>query len=429
MQKNLSFEATCIDITTEGFGVVKYEDFVIFVANLLPQEKALIKVVSVKKNYGYGIILKLIASHVQRVNPKCNIYNKCGSCTLQHCDYELQAQLKQQWAATLLSEFGNVEPLIKAEKTERYRNKIQVPFKDGQLGYYRSRSNDIIPFEDCLLQSALSNEILFFIRDYLLKNDLDIYFRHLMLRHNHDESSYLIILIVNKDISKKLNELCALLIAKYSIIKGIVLNINQRSDNVILGDKDIILYGIPYIEDELCKLTFRIGIHSFYQIHHQQCLKLYNCIAEVLKPQKDEILLDLYCGIGTIGLSMAHKVKELIGVEIIPEAIANARHNASLNKINNAQFYCDDITKNYDKYLNDVDIVVVDPPRKGLSNALIQELNNHDIKRLVYVSCNPHTLKRDLKLLQESYNIDRIIPCDMFPNTNHIECVVLLSKA
>jgi len=428
--KNQILKLECIDITDEGYGVCKDSGLVIFVREMLVGEVANVKIIKEKKNYCFGIIDELLISSPYRVNSSCPIASKCGGCDLRHLEYRKQCELKESLLKDYLKKENldiEVKPIIKADITDKYRNKVQIPVKDHHFGYYRNHSNDIVELDYCLSQSDNINQIYAYLKEELLLNNLDTNLRHLLFRENK-KGEVMLVYIASKDISKELENLNEKLLNKFPQIISIILNINKRNDNVILGKEAILLKGQNYLQDELNGLTFQMNYNSFYQINALQAEKLYQKVKELANIDKNTKALDLYCGIGTITLSLADQVKEIIGVEIIPQAIDNAKINAKLNNIDNVKFYCDDAAKDYQKYLKDIDLLIVDPPRKGISVDLINYLNNSNVSQIIYVSCNYKTLIRDLKLLQESYSFDCIYPLDMFPNTLHIENIVLLSK-
>ncbi|MBR2802452.1 MAG: 23S rRNA (uracil(1939)-C(5))-methyltransferase RlmD [Erysipelotrichaceae bacterium] len=430
--KNEIVRCICTDMTVEGHGIARNEGgLVLFVKGLLTGEEADVKIISHKKNVAYAIIDRLITPSPYRCESACPVAYKCGGCDLRHMSYEGQLQYKKKTVENTLHSAGlslKVRDVIGADLLDRYRDKAQVPFHDGALGYYRRFSNDIVEEKDCLLQSERVNAILQCVKEEALKDHLAASFRHILVREGKKTNEIMVGLIVREDISKRTDRLVRVLTEHFPQIVSVILNINTRNDNVILGEKEILLYGRDYLEDELDGLRFRISFRSFYQIHPYQAEKLYAVVRELGEVSKEDRVFDLYCGIGTISLYLARYAKEVIGIEIVDAAVKNAEENAKLNGIENARFYCRDAKEDLRPYLKDCDLLVVDPPRKGLAPRLIESLKEIPVKKIVYVSCNAATFARDLKLLEGHYEISEVQPVDMFPQTVHIETVCALSK-
>ncbi len=427
--KNDIVDLKCIDITNEGQGVCKKDGLVVFVKEMLPDEEGQIKIIKEKKNLAYGIIDNLKVKSKYRIMPKCPISSKCGGCDFGYVDYGYQLQLKKN---ILESTFKNmnldlkIKDVIAADNPNNYRNKVQIPVNNHLFGFYRNYSNDIVEFDECNCQSELSNKIFNTLKKIILDLKIDDYFRHLIIKHAKGSNEVMIGLVVKDFNISGIEELVKEVTNRYREIKSIILNLKERDDNVILGEKEKTIFGNNYIVDYALGLKFRISLKSFYQINYEQMHKLYDLILDLAKIDKDIKVLDLYCGIGTISLYLAKYAKEVFGVEIVKEAIINAKANAEINNINNAYFYLDDANNDMNKYLKDVDVVVLDPPRKGLNKQLIDSLINSGIKKIVYVSCNPATLARDLNYFKDYYDISDINPVDMFPYTKHVECVTIL---
>ena len=295
------------------------------------------------------------------------------------------------------------------------------------MGFYRKYSNDIVEFDDCYLESKTANLIFKELKDYLLTHNLDKNIRHILIKHAMGTDEVMVALIVNS-FEDDYSKLVSYITNKFEQIKSFILNLNNRKTNVILGDEEKILYGKDHIIDEFDGIKVKISLKSFYQVNRNQMLKLYGLIKELSEVKNTDGVLDLYCGIGTISLYMARFAKKVYGVEIVKEAVENAKDNAKLNNIDNAEFVLADASKDMDQYLINKDLVIVDPPRKGISRELISSLIKNNVPKIVYVSCNPATLARDLELLKEYYDISDIHPVDMFPFTVHTECVVALNR-
>jgi len=436
MKKNDVVVGVCSDYSAQGFGVVKIDGFCVFVKGLLLEEKARIKLVSLKKTYGYGIIEELLEVSKHRVEEKCRIASICGGCQLQHMSYEAQLQFKQNQMESLFERNGFdivINPILAAKEEWRYRNKVQVPFgedKDGHLtyGFYRSHSNEIIPFEDCLVQSKTSNELLMEIQKQLKNISKRNELRHVLIKHMTTTNEVMIVFVV-REVFDELNLLVAQLIIQFPQIKSCIANINTRNDNVILGDKEVLLYGGNHIKDTLCGKEFLLSAKSFYQINHAQTERMYEYVMEVADIQKNDVVLDLYGGIGTMGIIASAKAKKVISVEIVKEAIDDGKKNAEINHVDNIEFFLGDVKDFMEEYDERVEVVLIDPPRKGIDVETITSILRINPKRIVYVSCDPQTLMRDLKLFTESdYELISVQPIDLFIGTVHIECVTLLNR-
>ena len=435
VKKNEIVIGTCVDYSNQGFGMVKIEGFCIFVKNLMKGEKAKIKVTALKKNYGYGIINELLVSSHNRALEKCGIASICGGCQLQHMDYEEQLAFKQTIIEKLL-ERNQIEttlhPIIEAKEQYRYRNKVQVPFgfdSKGEFcyGFYRNHSNEIITFSDCFVQSEESNQILKEIYEHLKYNPGNNELRHVLLKQMRGTQEIMVVFIARTYIIG-LDELVTILVEKYPNIKSCILNINTRNDNVILGEKEVLLYGQNYVKDVLLGKSFLLSAKSFYQINSQQTEVLYQKVLSFANIQKDDTVLDLYGGIGTIGILASDYAKKVISVEVVAEAIKNGKENAILNQVTNMEFFHGDVKDFVNECHEKVDIIVVDPPRKGIDAETIKAMIEIEPEKIVYVSCDPNTLVRDLKLLIKEYEIREIQPMDLFPLTIHTEVIVLLQR-
>lgn len=429
--KNEIIRLECVDITVDGQGVCKKDGLVVFVKEMIPGEVADVKIIANKNTLAFGIIDKLIVASPFRIKPDCPISYKCGGCDYRYISYDYQLELKKQ---ILVSTYKNADLDVKihdvlgSDDPFFYRNKVQVPVRDHKFGFYRKFSNDIVEFDKCYVQTELSNIIFDDIKNSLLNKKIDQYFRHILIKHARGTDEVMVGFIVKDFNIPKIDEVTDELTTKYSQIKSVILNLNTRNDNVILGDEEKILFGREYIVDEFDGLKFKISLKSFYQINYHQMQKLYATARDLANVNKDTRLLDLFSGIGTISLFMAKYCKEVTGVEIVKAAVENAKDNAKLNNITNATFYLDDARCDLSKYLKDKDVLIVDPPRKGLSKELIDSIIKTNIEKIIYISCNPATQARDLNLFKEHYNFSDIYPVDMFPFTTSCETVCLLSK-
>ena len=424
--KNEILQAKCIDMSVDGQGIAKAGDLVIFVKGMIVGEVANVKIIAEKKNYAFGIIDKLIVESPYRIKSDCPISYKCGGCDYRYINYDYQLKLKKDVLINTLNGF-EVNDIIKDNNPYYYRNKVQIPVKDHQMGFYRKFSNDVVVFDDCLIESKVANEILADLKVILVEKKLDKNIRHIVIKHANGTNEIMICFVCNT-FNIKFDEVIDYLIKKYEDIKSILINLNDKDTNVIIGNESKTLYGKDYIYDIFDGIKVKISLKSFYQVNYNQMLKLYATIKELSNINENDDVLDLYCGIGTISLYIARFAKHVTGVEIVEQAVINAKDNAKLNDINNADFILADASKNMDEYIKDKDLVIVDPPRKGISKELINSLIENKVKKIVYVSCNPATLARDLNLLKDNYDIGIIQPVDMFPWTVHVETVVLMSR-
>ncbi len=433
----------CVDFTFDGQGLAKDNSGrTYFVPSLLIGEEADIEVLYHKKDFDVGKINKIIKFSPYRVTPKCPCATACGGCSFQNLDYKKEIEYKRKVAINTIKSIAKVDAnssqVFGMKEPYYYRNKIQVPFgydKQRRLvyGFYKFKSHDIIPISECVIEDESHVEILKTIKELMLSFKIDAYqedyqkgiLRHVLLRVGKVSKEIMVVLVVSSLRFPSKRNFVKALIEKCPQITTVVFNENPRKTNVILGEKEEIAYGKGFIFDELLGVKFKISAKSFYQVNHDQCEVLYSHAIKKAKLGKEDKILDAYCGIGTIGLIVSKKVKEVFGVEIVKEAIIDAKENAKLNNIKNANFIC----KDAGDYLveNKFDCVFVDPPRKGLDSKFLDSLIKSKVKKIIYISCDVGTFSRDLKILKDYYNIDSIDFVDMFPRTYHIETVASLS--
>lgn len=450
VQKNQQIELTFEDLTHDGSGVGKVNGYPLFVPYALPGETAKVKVIKVNKKYGFGRLVEVTKKSEHRVDPPCNVFYKCGGCQIQHLDYEMQLEMKRNQVKNALKKIGHIEgipihPTIGMEDPWRYRNKVQIPVgtKNGELitGFYRMRSHDIIDdMERCIITEEANDEMIDVVRE--IANDLGIpaydeinhrgVLRHIMVRSGKVTKQLMVVIVTRKEKVPQLDELVSILKEKHPEITSIIQNINPDKTNVILGRKTKVLHGEEYIYDEIDGVRFAISAKSFYQVNPIQTEKLYKKALEYADLSGNETVIDAYCGIGTISLFLAQKAKKVYGVEIVPEAISDAKENAKLNNMDNVEFFVGQAEKVMPWWQAQglkPDVIVVDPPRKGCDEDLLHAVLQMKPKRIVYVSCNPSTLARDLKILEEGgYKTREAQPVDMFPQTMHIEVVTVLEE-
>lgn len=450
LRKNEIYRSTITDYTTEGSGVCRIDGMAVFVPDSAVGDTADIRILKAAKNYAYGKIEKIITPSKDRCEPDCDVFRKCGGCTFRHISYEAELAFKQKRVTDTLTRIGGIPaelvmPIVGAEKINGYRNKAQLPLtvdKEGRIcaGFFAARSHRVIPLEECALQSPLFDQVLKVFLEWANEEKIPVYdevrhtgiLRHLYMRHGGKTDELMVCVVINADSVRGEKRLVEKLCSSFGSLKTVVININKEKTNVITGKQNRVIYGSGYITDRLCGLEFRISPLSFYQVNRDQAERLYGIAAEFAGTNKGETLLDLYCGTGTIGLSMADRAGKLIGVEIIPQAIEDAKLNAQRNGISNAEFICADAARAAHRLSREgirPDCIIVDPPRKGCDRELISVIEEMNPKRVVYVSCDPATLARDVKIFGEKgYTVHKAVPVDMFPRTGHVESVVLLTK-
>ncbi|MFS0674509.1 23S rRNA (uracil(1939)-C(5))-methyltransferase RlmD [Ornithinibacillus sp. 179-J 7C1 HS] len=450
VKKNETVTIRFEDLTHEGNGVGKIDGYPLFVPYGLPGEEATVKVVKVNKNFGFGKLLEVNNPSPERVEPPCDVFYKCGGCQVQHMSYNLQLSMKQQQVKNVLRKIARLEhvpvhPTIGMEDPWRYRNKVAIPVgeKDGELitGFYQMRSHQIIEDMDtCVVQEDLNDRMVEAVRRIANRVGIESYdekshtgvLRHIMVRTGQETKETMIVLITRTKELPHAKEFIRELTETYPNVKSIIHNINSARTNVILGDKTKVLWGQEYIYDSIGPIRFAISAKSFYQVNPTQTKRLYEKALEYAAISEEDTVIDAYCGIGTISLFLAQKAKKVYGVEIVPEAIDDARVNAKLNGMTNTEFEVGTAEEVMPKWKEEglkPDVIVVDPPRKGCDEGLLNAMIEMGPKRIVYVSCNPSTLARDLRILEDGgYETKEVQPVDMFPQSMHIESVAWLEK-
>ncbi len=444
VQKNDYIETIFEDLTHDGAGVAKVEGYPIFVPNGLPGEKAKIKVVKVNKGYGFGKLMEIIEPSPHRIDAPCSIYKECGGCQLQHLSYEGQMLAKEKQVRDVLQRIGKLEDVkvhtvLGMENPWNYRNKSQVPIgeHEGGLigGFYQQRSHQIIDMKTCLIQQEKNDEVVQKIKDICSRNGVRAYneekhkgdLRHIMVRYGAVSGEVMVVLVTRTNELPNKSKIVEEITAAIPEVKSIVQNINSKKTNVILGEQTKVLWGEEVIYDSIGDIKFAISARSFYQVNPEQTKVLYDKALEYAGLNGNETVIDAYCGIGTISLFLAQKAGKVYGVEIVPEAIEDAKRNAALNGISNVEFAvgeAETVIPNWYKEGVQADVLVVDPPRKGCDEKLLQTILDMKPKKVVYVSCNPATLARDLRILEDGgYKTVEAQPVDMFPHTTHVECV------
>lgn len=447
VKKNKEYLVKIIDQGFEGEGIAKIEGFTIFIEGAIKGEKCRILIVKVTSSHAFGKLVEILEKSKYRVEPDCATYKRCGGCNLRHIDYEETLNIKQNTVQNLVNKTLNnkikVEMTVGMGNPYNYRNKAQYPVgfdKSGEpvMGVYAKRTHEIIPMRNCMIQNPVSEKIANVVLGFFIKNNIPIYnekngeglLRHIVIKVGIKTHEIMCILVLNKKELKKEKELIKVLIREFPEIKTIVKNYNMKNTNVILGNENEVIYGDGYIYDELGDYTFKISPLSFYQINPIQTEALYNIAIEMADLKKTDTLFDLYCGIGTIGIFASPYVNRVYGIEIVKQAIEDAKENANINNIRNIEFFAGDVEKVFENVLKEhnvkPDVIFVDPPRKGLDKHTIENILNIKPEKIVYISCNPASLVRDLKLLEESYEIKKIQPVDMFPFTSNVECCAVM---
>lgn len=436
----------CCDLTHQGIGVVKVDNIPYFVNDLLPLEKARIDFEKKESNkFGYGNVIERINDNKNRVSPICKNFLKCGGCDLMHMNYQMQLDFKLNMVNQTFKRLGHLDYQIKeiigADDPYKYRNKVQIPYRlnnKGKVvcGFYQKKSHDIVEFNECFIQSDLMTDISIFVRNLLNEFKISTFneitnkgvFKHLLIRKTSN-NKYMIVFIINGNEKDNglilINKLTDKITTRYSNVESIICNFNYKNNNVILGNEYQCLYGEDYLIENILGLNFKMSHKSFFQINHAQTEKLYNKAIEYANINNNDVVMDCYCGVGTIGLVASKKAKKVIGVEIIPEAIENAKENAKLNNISNVEFIVG-AAEEVIKDLRNIDVLIVDPPRKGIDKKLIDTILNSNIDRLVYVSCDCATMARDLSFLTTKYMMEQGVAVDLFPQTADVETVVSL---
>lgn len=426
-----------IDMNNLGNGVAKIDGKTVFVKSAVPGDLYDIKIIKDRTDFAVAIVANMKSPSEHRVDPICPVYKRCGGCVYRAIDYRTELELKTRTVKSAFAKeglFPEFEDILFG-KDSCYRNKVQYPVSyDRKIGYFAERTHEIVPVTSCLLQDDRFEPILREIKIFIDRNDIPGYdeesgkgvLRHICMRVA--EGGISVCFVINCDNLTHSDELVRVLCEKFPNIASISVSVNKNRDNVILGKSAKLLWGKPTIADRLRGLEFEISPMSFYQVNRDMTEKLYEKATEYADLADGQTLVDLFCGVGTIGMSIIKDKPNarLVGIEIIPEAVENARHNAERNGIKNAAFVCADANA---KEVGDADVIVIDPPRKGCDKQLIERIAQSSCSRVVYVSCNPATLARDCKrFVEHGFSVDRVTPADLFPRTGHVECAALMKR-
>ena len=444
--KNQVYEAEITDYTTEGQGIAHIEGCAVFIPNAIAGERVRLKITLARKTWAVGKITEILEKSPHRVNRECPVAKKCGGCDFWHMDYEEECRLKAQRVKDCLNRIGGESidemPILAAPTCLGYRNKAQYPVASEKgrayAGFFQAGTHQVVENDRCRILPEETDRVKDIVMSYVNKYQVPVYdeltgrglLRHIYVRRGAVSGQILVCLVVNGDGLPKISTL----IDSLKAVPGfatLVLSVNTKKGNAVLGDKFLTLYGPGYIEDTLCGLSFRLSPRSFYQVNHHQAQRLYESAISLAEIGKEDLVLDLYCGVGTITLAMASAAGKVLGVEVIPQAVEDAKDNAARNHIENAEFFCADAgtaALRLEAEGIHPDIITVDPPRKGLSLDAIEAIAKMSPKRLVYISCDPATLARDVALLKErGFEVKKALCADLFPRCSHVETVVLLS--
>lgn len=450
LSKNKEYVVDIVDIGQGGVGIGKYDGFTVFVDGGLINDRIKVRINKSKKNYAVGDIVEIIEESPFRVKRKCSDNLKdCGGCQIQELDYQKQLDIKTNEVKQVISRIGKLEDVVihdtlGMEEPVRYRNKAQFPIQkvnnNPLIGFYKKKSHDIIPTDKCIIQHEINDKIMKIIKTYINAYKVSVYdekthtgvLRHLVTKVGFTTNEVMVILVANGKKLPYLKELASVLEENVPGFKTLVVNVNREKTNVILGRENIVVYGDGKINDYIGELVFEISPLSFFQVNPVQTEVLYNKALEYADLKENDTVFDIYCGIGTISLFLAQKAKKVYGIEIVEDAIKDAKINANLNNLDNVEFYvgkAEEVVPKMYKEGKTANVVVVDPPRKGCDEKVLDTIVSMKPDRVVYVSCNPSTLARDLAYLDErGYKCLEVQPVDMFPHTMHVESVAKLEK-
>lgn len=449
VEKNKEYIVDIIDNGFEGEGIAKVNNFAIFVDGAIKGEKCKILIVKVVSSHAFGKILEVLEPSKHRVEPDCSTYKRCGGCNLRHIDYKETLNIKSEKVQNLvdksLSESIEVKQTIGMKNPYNYRNKAQYPVgrnKKGEaiFGVFAKRTHEIIPIKECKIQKDISYDIAKFVLDQMKVFGVSVYdeksrsglVRHIITKVGIKTDEIMVVIVINgKEMPHELT-LANNIVDRFPNVRTVVKNINTKNTNVIMGDKNETIVGRGYITDKLGEYIFKISPMSFYQVNPIQAEVLYNEAIKGAEITKNDTVCDLYCGIGTIGIFASKFAKKVYGIEIVKQAIEDAKNNADLNNINNIDFICGDVEEAFENLIKkekvNPNVIIIDPPRRGLDENTIKNILKLKTERVVYISCNPATMVRDLKMMEEEYEIKTVQPVDMFPYTSHVECCASLYR-
>ena len=438
------------DLSHDGLGIARIDGFLVFVKDALPGERVVIKVTNAKKKYAHALAVEMINETNQRINPPCSLFENCGGCQIQHLSYDSQLEFKKDIVIRNMKKFAQIEnphvlDVLGMDNPWRYRNKTQIPFglnENGGIvaGFYKSRSHEIIDMPSCLVQTVVADNIIAAVKEIACEFDIIPYneleqngiLRHVVIRVGFRTKQIMVVFVTKTPDLPHKEVLCDQLVTRFPVIKSIVHNVNPKVTNVIFGNETTTIYGEDYIRDTLDGLDFLISARSFYQVNSMQAEVMYKKVVDFAEVCAETIVFDAYCGIGTITLFLARQAKIVYGVEIVPDAVRDAKENARINGLENVNFEVGASEVVIPRLISEgirPNVIVVDPPRKGCDIALLEAITYAEPERVVYVSCDSATLARDVKVLVDGgYRLEVVQPVDLFPQTSHVETVVLLTR-
>lgn len=408
------YETEILGLENEAAGVAKINGIIVFIPKVLVGEKVKIRITEIKKNFAKGKLIEILKASDDRCNSKCPYYGECGGCNLRHQLSKKNLLFKKEKVKTALKKIGKldikVDDVISAIKDDNYRNKVSFKVENDRIGFYGEGTYQLVDIQNCLLAEKEINDALSVIRTYLKENKSEI--RTITIKHGNAMNELLIDIYSSSDKDIKMLDYLA---TNISNLKTVIFN-------------DKVVYGNGYISQISNGLMFNCSAKSFFQVNSMQAEKLYEIAINMADLKNDDVVLDLYCGTGTITSILSSHVKKVIGIEIVKDAIIDAKHNLDINNINNVDFICGDATKEISKIKEKIDVITLDPPRKGIDRKAISIIKKLNPRKIVYISCNPVTMARDLTYLNDLYDVKNVVPVDMFPNTAHVECVCVLNR-
>lgn len=446
LNKGTILETKIIDISHEGKSVGKIDELTVFIDGGTLGDTVKLRITEMKKNFALGKVIEIVKPSRHRVESNCKVSDECGGCQLRELDYERQLKMKTDKVKNDLQRIGKLEnvivhDIIGMDKPIRYRNKAQVPVGENHIGFYKKGSNSIVDTDECVIQTKSTEKVIKLVRDFMKKYEVPGYskrnatgvIRHIVTKVSFKTGDMMIIIVTNSPKFPHKEEFIAMINKEMPSVKSIIQNINSKRTNLVLGERNKIIYGHGKIIDYIGDLQFKISPNSFFQVNPKQTQLLYEKALKFADLKKDETVFDIYSGIGSLSLFLSKKAKKVYGIEVVKEAVEDAKENAKINKISNVEFYegaAETVLAELCEEGKTADVVVLDPPRKGCELEVLDSIIKLSPKRIVYVSCNPSTLARDLSYLSENgYVVKEVQPVDMFPGSVHVETVTLLVKA
>lgn len=424
----MTFIGVCKDLANDGKGIVDYQDSIVLVDNLLIGERAQIEIYKKLTRCSYGRVIKYLNKSSQRIKPICPYFLECGGCQLMHLNHKEQLSFKQNQIKRAFKRIAGIDVYVSepiSSSNVGYRNKVELPVSDGNIGFYKNGTNQIVPIANCKLVDNKMNDLIRIISNVIKVNKPPI--KHIIIRRSYKLDQTMVVFVTEEKNFLGKEEFCNKLIEEIPYLTTLVQNINKNK-HITISNNNITIYGPGYIEDEILNNKFIVSASSFYQVNAFQTEGLYSEAIELAKINSKDKVLDAYCGVGTIGIIASKYAKKVYGVEINLDAIKDARKNAKANDVENIRFVCNDAKKFIKRDAKDANILIIDPPRAGCDKEFINIVLERKFEKIVYISCDYQTLARDIKLLSSHYDVEKVQPVDMFPNTYHVETIVLLKR-